>query len=125
MAEASRFRDAARIHVDAPPERVREMLENPDVLRALDERLAEGDVEVTSSEDSVEVHGDGERLHVAFRLAPDGDGTKVAALENVEPEGLVERTKWMLFPQRAHEEFEAELERLRHLAEAFDAEHGA
>lgn len=124
MTEASRFRDAARVHVDAPADRVRELLSDPDVLQALDDRLTERDLEILTTEDRVEVSGDDGHLHFAFRVIPEDDGTRIAAMEDVEPRSLLERTKWMLFPQQAHDDLENEMDRLRHLVEAFDAKSG-
>lgn len=125
MSDPSRFRDAATVNVDASPERVRELISDPRVLGALDERLSGEDVEVKSEEGRVEVWDEDERLHLAFRLTPEGEGTHIAAVEDIEPEGLIEQTKWRLFPGRAHDELEDELDRFRHLAEAFETTHGA
>lgn len=124
MSEPDRFRDAATIRVEAPVERVRDLLSDPRVLGTVDERLTD-DVEVVREGDRVEVWADGDRLHLAFRLRAEGEGTQVAAQEDVEPAGLLEQTKWRLFPGRAHEDLEDELERFRTLAEAFEVEPGA
>lgn len=117
MAEPDRFRDAATIRVDASPERVRQLLSDPAVLAAMDERIRPRDVEVLREDDEVEVWADGGRLHLAFRLRDDEHGTRVAAEEDVEPTGLVEQTKRWLFPGQAHEDLEDELDRFRELAE--------
>lgn len=124
MSEPDRFRDAATVRVEAPVERVRELLSDPRVLGTVDERLSD-DVEVVRDGDSVEVWADEDRLHLAFRLRAEGEGTKIAAEADVEPVGLLEQTKWRLFPGRAHEDLEDELERFRTLAEAFEVEPGA
>lgn len=124
MSKGSRFRDAASVHVDASPDRVRELITDPKLLQAIDDRLAREDVEIEGESDHVEVRGDEGRLEFAFRLHPEGDGTRIAVLENVEPDDWIETTKWMLFPRRAHEDLERELDRLRHLVEAFEASHG-
>lgn len=119
MPEHARFRDAARVRVDAPPDRVRELISSPAVLGALDDRLAEA-ADVRREDDRVAVRTDRDGLRFEFRLTADGDGTRVAALERVEPEGLLDRTRRMLFPDRAHEDLERDLDRLRHLLEALD-----
>lgn len=124
MSKTSRFRDAASVHVDASPDRVRELISDPKLLQALDDRLARQDVEVTGEDDHVEVRGDEGRLEFAFRLRSEGDGTRVSVAEKVAPDDWIETTKWMLFPNRAHEDLEREMDRLRHLVEAFDATHG-
>lgn len=125
MSAPDRFRDAATIRVEAPVERVRELLSNPGVLQKVDERLAGEEIEVRHEEDRVEVWGDDERVHLAFRLLPEGESTKVAAEEDVQPEGLLEQTKRWFFPGKAHEDLEDELDRFRLLAEAFETQHSA
>lgn len=124
MSEPDRFRDAATILVEAPVERVRDLLSDPRVLGTVDDRLSD-DIDVVREGDRVEVWGDEDRLHLAFRLRSEGEGTKVAAAADVEPAGLLEQTKWRLFPGRAHEDLEDELERFRLLAEAFETDPGA
>jgi hypothetical protein len=122
MREHDRFRDAARVRVDAPVDRVRELLSDPAVLSEVDDRLAGTGLEILREEGRVEVWDEGERVHLAFRLRPEDDATTVAALEDVEPQGFVEQTKRWLFPGQAHEDLEEELDRFRVLAEALDLE---
>lgn len=125
MPASTPFRDAATVRVNAPVDRVRELLSDPDVLEALDERLAGADVEVHREGDRVEVQATEPRLRLAFRLRSEGETTRVAALEDVQPAGFVEQTKRMLFPGEAHEDLEAELDRLRHIVQAFETERNA
>ncbi|PSG98278.1 hypothetical protein BRD56_01405 [Thermoplasmatales archaeon SW_10_69_26] len=125
MSRSTPFREAATVRVNAPEDRVRELLSDRDVLEAFDERLAGEDVEVHHEDERVEVTAPGQRLRLAFRLRGEGESTSVAALEDVEPKGFVERTKWMLFPGQAHEDLETELDRFRHIVEAFDTQHSA
>jgi hypothetical protein len=124
MPGPDRFREAATVQVDAPVDRVRELLADPAILGSLDDRLAGRDVEIHDEPELVEVHADaeGDDLELAFRLQADGPRTHVAALEAVRPAGLAERTKRMLFPGRAHAELEAELDRLRRIAETREAD---
>jgi hypothetical protein len=117
---SSPFRDAASVHVNASPERVRSLISRPGVLQALDERLQDKTVRVETSDDTVEVHDEDGNLRVAFRLRDEGDGTRVAALETFQPDNVLEATKHMLMPGKAHREFKAELRRLRHLIEDVD-----
>lgn len=117
MAEPDRFRDAATIRVQAPVERVRRLLSNPNVLSRMDDRIQGHDVDVFREEDEVEVWAEDGRLHLAFRLLEEEGSTRVAAREDVEPGGLLETTKRWLFPGRAHEDLEDELARFRELAE--------
>lgn len=121
-SDPSRFRDAATVRVDAPPDRVRDLVSDPEVLQALDERLTGRDVRVKTEGDRVEVWADGDRLHLAFQLSADDEATNLAALEHVQPAGVIEQTKWMLFPGRAHRDLEEELERFRRLAEGLEAQ---
>lgn len=120
MPGPDRFRDAATVRVDAPVDRVRALISDPAILQSVDERLTGEDIEIHRQGDRVEVHADEDRLHLAFRLRERGESTQIAALEDVEPEGLVEQTKRMLFPGQAHRDLEDELDRFRHIAEAFD-----
>lgn len=119
------FRDAATVQVDAPVDRVRELLSDPDVLEALDERLGGREVDIHHEGDRVEVRTREGRLRLAFRLREEGEQTRVAALEDVEPVGIVEQTKRMFFPGQAHEELETELDRFRHIVEAFQTKRNA
>lgn len=120
MSDHARFRDAATVHVDAPVDHVRELISHPDVLAALDERLAGEDVEILVEEDRVEVWAETDGLHMAFRLREEGESTRLAALEDVEPAGLVEKTKWMFFPGRAHRDLEEELDTFSHTLETLE-----
>lgn len=121
MPAATRFRDAASVLVDVPPERVHDLLSRTEILRAIDERLVDSNLEIVRAGEQVEVRDLEGRVHVGFRLKEAEGGTRVAALEEVRPEGAWETTKRMLFPGRAHEDLERELERLRVLLEAVDA----
>lgn len=115
-----RYHDAASVHVGVPPERVENLLSDPDLLRALDDRFLDASLAIQRSGDKVEVRDEEGRVHVAFRLAAEGEGTRVAALEDVEPDGILEATKRMFMPGRTHEEFEDELDRLRVLLESME-----
>jgi hypothetical protein len=125
MPDPDRFRKAATIRVQAPVDRVRQLLSNPSVLETVDERLAGRELEILRREDRVEVWEEDEHLHLAFRLRAEGQGTRVAAQEEVEPQGLLEQTKHWLFPHQAHEDLEDELDRFRALAERLDTEPGS
>lgn len=120
MSSKTRYRDAASIHVDLPPDRVSRLLADADLLRVFDERLADSNVEIQRSASTVEVRDPEGHVRVGFRFKPEDEGTRIAALEDVRPEGAIEATKHMLFPGRTHEAFEQELKRLRVLLEAID-----
>lgn len=120
MSAKTRFRDAASIHVDVSPERVLDLMGNADLLRALDDRLADRDIEIEKGSSHVDVRDTEGRVHVGFRFEPEGDGTRIAAAEDVRPDNPLETTKRMLFPGQSHEDFERELQRLRNLLEALD-----
>lgn len=125
MPTENRFRDAASIHVDLPRDRVETLLMRPDLLRALDDRFASTQLEIYRSEDTVEVNDAEGQLHVRFRLRDEDKGTRVAAAEMVRPQGLLERTKHMLFPGQVHEELEGDLERLKALLKALGSDEGS
>lgn len=120
MPPETRFRDAASVKVDVPPDQVEQLLTEPDLLRALDDRFTHTNLEIQRSGDRVQVRDPEGHVRFAFRLSPEGEGTRVAALEDVRPEGALEATKHMLFPGRTHEALERELARLRVLLEAID-----
>lgn len=124
MADASRFRDAATVRIDAPVDRVRELMSRPEILGALDRRLRDEDLEIQIEDDRVEIWAEEDDLHMSFRLSEEGQTTRLAALEDVEPDGLLERTKWMLFPGQAHRDLERELDEFRHVVEAFETRSG-
>lgn len=121
MRGPDRFRDAATVRVNAPPDRVRELVSDPNVLQALDDRLTGRELQVRTEGDRVEIWSEGDRLRLAFRVSPDEeDSTRLAALEQVKPVGVIEQTKRMLFPGQAHRDLEAELDRFRRLVEGFE-----
>lgn len=115
------FHDAASVHVNVDPEQVATRLASPELLRALDDRLADETVAIRRDEDRVEVQGADGELRVSFRLTPEGEGTRLAALEEASPSDALDRTKRMLFPGRSHEAFETEIQRLRAMLEAMDS----
>ncbi|MDX1611385.1 MAG: hypothetical protein R3185_03385 [Candidatus Thermoplasmatota archaeon] len=112
------FRDAASVHVDATPERVRELLVHPSVMRALDPRIpTDRPLDIVKEGDTVEVRDLEGHVHFAFRLEQEGEGTRLAAVETVRPTSAVEATKHLFFPGRHHRELKVEMDKLRDLLE--------
>jgi hypothetical protein len=113
----TRYHDAASVHVDLDPDEVAERLAQPELLRGVDDRLARGPVAIRQGADRVEVTGPDGDVHLAFRLRPEGEGTRVAALEDARPTDGFDAVKRALAPGRAHQDLVDELDRLRILLE--------
>lgn len=117
----TRFREAASVYVDVPADELPHLLADADLLRALDDRLADRNLEIQQAGDRVEVRDLEGHVHVAFRFETEGSGTRLAAAEDIRPEGFLETTKLALFPGQAHEHLEQQLKRLQVLLEAMHA----
>lgn len=115
-------RDAASVHVSLPPERVERWLRDSLVLSSVEEGFEGEALSIARSDEEVRVSDQDGHIRVLFRLAPEGEGTRVAAERDVRPAGPLEAAKHMVFPGRAHDELEEGLDRFRGVVEALESD---